>query len=109
MMNLSSLGGWKTFSFGRVTRRPSLVIVLAAAALMLPSSVGSQETAAAGGYGDPLYPYVHEYGQVLVYKIAVDYCPANPMPPLNAAQTLDVIRRIDNLTRGIPKIVYLVR
>jgi hypothetical protein len=75
---------------------------------MLPSSVGSQETATAGGYGDTLYPYVHEYDQVLVYKIAVDYCPANPMPPLNAAQTLDVIRRIDNLTRGIPKIVYLV-
>jgi hypothetical protein len=108
MMNLSSLGGLRSFGFWSVTRRLSLVIVLAAAALMLPGSVGSQETAAAGGYGDTLYPYVHEYDQILVYKIAVDYCPANPMPPLNAAQTLDVIRRIDNLTRGIPKIVYLV-
>lgn len=107
-MNLSSLGCWRTFSQGRVTRRLSLVIVLAAAALVLPSSLGSQEAGAGGGYGDTLYPYVHEYDQVLVYKIAVDYCPANPMPPLNAAQTLDVIRRIDNLTRGIPKIVYLV-
>jgi len=108
MMNLSALDGLKSFGFWSVTGRLSLVIVLAATALMLPSSVGSQETAAAGGYGDSLYPYVHDYDQVLVYKIAVDYCPANPMPPLNAAQTLDVIRRIDNLTRGIPKIVYLV-
>jgi len=85
-----------------------LIIVLAGAAPMLPSAVGAQEAAADGGYGDMLYPYVHEYDQILVYKIAVDYCPANPMPPLNAAQTLDVIRRIDNLTRNIPKIVYLV-
>jgi len=108
MMNLSALDGLRSFGFWSVTGRLSLVIVLAATALMLPSSVGSQETAAAGGYGDSLYPYVHDYDQVLVYKIAVDYCPANPMPPLNAAQTLDVIRRIDNLTRGIPKIVYLV-
>ena len=108
MMNLSALDGLRSHGLRPVTRTLRLVIILAAAALMSPEAVRAQETAAAGGYGDTLYPYVHEYDQVLVYKIAVDYCPANPMPPLNAAQTLDVIRRIDNLTRGIPKIAYLV-
>jgi hypothetical protein len=108
MMDFSALDGLRSHSFRPVTRTLRLVIILAAAALMLPNVVSSQEAAAAGGYGDTLYPYVHEYDQVLVYKIAVDYCPANSMPPLNAAQTLDVIRRIDYLTRGIPKIVYLV-
>lgn len=56
-----------------------------------------------------LYPYVHEYDQMLVYKIGVDYCPAtNPSPKLNAAQVLEVIRKIDNISRGMPKMVYLV-
>ncbi|MEW5900762.1 MAG: endo-alpha-N-acetylgalactosaminidase family protein, partial [Acidobacteriota bacterium] len=56
-----------------------------------------------------LYPYVHEYNQMLVYKIGVDYCPADARTrKLNAAETLEVIRRVDNLTRGIPKTVYLV-
>lgn len=81
----------------------------AVAMLFFPAvTTRAQSPSAAGGYGDTLYPYVHEYDQTLVYKIAVDYCPANPMRPLDAAQTLDVIRRIDNITRGIPKIVYLV-
>jgi hypothetical protein len=56
-----------------------------------------------------LYPYVHEYDQMLVYKIAADYCPADKeTKKLNAAEILQVIRRVDNLTRGIPKLVYLV-
>jgi hypothetical protein len=84
-------------------------IVLAATAAFLRSAAPqSGEARAAGGYGDTLYPYVHEYDQTLVYKISVDYCPENPMKPLDAEQALDVIRRVDNLTRGIPKIVYLV-
>jgi len=107
-MILSAFDGLRSHSLGPVTKMLGLVIFLAAAALVVPKAVWTQETGAAGGYGDMLYPYVHEYDQILVYKIAVDYCPANPMPPLNAAQTLDVIRRVDNLTRGIPKIVYLV-
>ncbi len=78
------------------------------AALLICAVPQAREASAAGGYGDTLYPFVHEYDQTVVYKIAVDYCPANPMPPLDAGQTLDVIRRVDNLTRGIPKIVYLV-
>jgi hypothetical protein len=90
-----------------IVKRPAM---LAAAALLffLPAVGRAQDISAAGGYGDTLYPYVHEYDQTLVYKIAVDYCPSSSMPPLDAARTLDVIRRVDNLTRGIPKIVYLV-
>jgi len=84
-------------------------LLAATAAFLVPAVPRAGEgTRAAGGYGDTLYPYVHEYDQTLVYKIAVDYCPENPQKPLDAGQTLDVIRRVDNLTRGIPKIVYLV-
>jgi hypothetical protein len=78
------------------------------AALLLPAQVPPRQPGAAGGYGDMLYPYVHEYDQTMVYKIGVDYCPANKTTPLDAGRTLDVIRRVDNLSRGIPKIVYLV-
>src|SRR5260370_20142455 len=76
--------------------------------LLLPLSLISQEKVAAGGYGDMLYPYVHEYDQMLTYKIVVDYCPSNPMPARTATEVADIMRRIDNLTRGIPKLVYLV-
>jgi hypothetical protein len=65
------------------------------AAFAAPGGPQNRPRGATGGYGDTLYPYVHEYDQTLVYKIAVDYCPANKMPPLDAAKTLDVIRRID--------------
>jgi len=83
-------------------------LVLGMAALPRPAADTGRPPSAAGGYGDMLYPYVHDYDQTLVYKIGLDYCPAGSTPPLNAAQALDVIRRMDNLTRGIPKIVYLV-
>jgi hypothetical protein len=76
--------------------------------LLLPLSLFCQEKVAAGGYGDMLYPYVHEYDQMLTYKIVVDYCPSNPMPARTATEVADIMRRIDNLTRGIPKLVYLV-
>jgi hypothetical protein len=68
----------------------------------------SRQEGAGGGYGEMLYPYVHEYDQMLTYKIMVDQCPTSELTPLNAAQAIDVIRRVDHLTRGIPKIVYLV-
>jgi hypothetical protein len=74
----------------------------------LPARCQVSQAVAAGGYGDTLYPYVHEYDQKFVYKLTVDYCPTSKMPPLNASQTLDVIRRIDEMTREIPKLVYLV-
>lgn len=76
--------------------------------LLLPLAVISQEKVAAGGYGDMLYPYVHEYDQLLTYKIVVDYCPTSSMPARTATEVADIMRRIDNLTRGIPKLVYLV-
>jgi hypothetical protein len=74
----------------------------------LPALCQVPQAVAAGGYGDTLYPYVHEYDQILAYKCSVDYCPTSKVPPLNAGQALDVIRRVDQMTRGISKIVYLV-
>ena len=49
----------------------------------------------------PERPYIHDYSQTLVMKMDV---PGH----LAFAQTLDVIKRLDNLTCGIPKILYLV-
>lgn len=74
----------------------------------VPALCQVPQAVAAGGYGDTLYPYVHEYDQMLVYKLIVDYCPTSKAPPLNAGQALEVIRRVDQITRGIPKLVYLV-
>ena len=58
----------------------------------------------------PERPFLHDYHQTLVMKIFL----AEKRPSggckvfLTFAQTLDVIRRLDNITCGIPKIVYLV-
>ncbi len=49
----------------------------------------------------PERPYIHDYSQTLVMKMGVRGQSA-------FAQTLDVIKRLDNLTCGIPKILYLV-
>lgn len=68
----------------------------------------AQNEVAKGEYGCMLYPYIHEYDQTFVYKIGVDYCPADSSSELNAMQVLDVIRKIDNISRGMPKMVYLV-
>ena len=76
--------------------------------ITLPYLGVAQNKIAKGGYGDILYPYEHEYDQIFVYKIGVDYCPVEKSSELNAAQVLDVIRKIDNISRGIPKMVYLV-
>jgi hypothetical protein len=76
--------------------------------LLLPLVSKAQEKVAEGGYGDMLYPYVHEYDQLLTYKIVVDYCPTSSMPARTATQVAEIMQRIDNLTRGIPKLVYLV-
>jgi hypothetical protein len=68
----------------------------------------AQQKAAKGGYGDLLYPYVNEYDQTLTYKIGINYSETSDIKKLNAEEALQVIERVDNLTRGIPKIVYLV-
>ena len=74
----------------------------------MPYWGGAQNEIAKGGYGAMLYPYTHEYDQLFVYKIGVDYCPEENAPELNADEVLDVIRKMDNISRGIPKMVYLV-
>lgn len=78
--------------------------------LIFPASMGvsAQNDVSKGGCGDMLYPYMHEYDQLFVYKIGVDYCPAGGSAELNAAGVLEVIRKIDNISRGMPKMVYLV-
>jgi hypothetical protein len=88
--------------------RLAVIFWALAVAQAVPAFCQIPQGVAAGGYGDTLYPYVHEYDQMLVYKIGVDYCPASKVAPLNAGQALDVIRRVDQITRGIPKLVYLV-
>jgi len=76
---------------------------------MLCSSVlYAQGPVARGGYGDLMYPYVHQYDQMLTYKIGVDYCPESETAPLDANQVLEIIKKIDGITRHIPKMVYLV-
>ena len=83
------------------------LILLLAIGLLSPK-LNAQQAAAHGGYGDMLYPYVHDYSQTLVYKIGVDYGKTSETSKLRADEVLQVIERIDHLTRGIPKIVYLV-
>ena len=72
------------------------------------SGLNAQQKVAKGGYGDMLYPFVHDYDQTLTYKISVDYGKTSEIKKLNADEVLQVIERVDNLTRGIPKIVYIV-
>ena len=58
----------------------------------------------------PERPYLHPYHQTLVTKIflAIKQTGNESKVYLTFEQALDVIRRLDNLTLGIPKIVYLV-
>ncbi|MBN1819716.1 MAG: hypothetical protein JW833_03325, partial [Prolixibacteraceae bacterium] len=75
---------------------------------LIPLNLIAQSGSEVGGYGEMLYPYEHEYDQTFVYKIGVDYCPVENTPELNANQVLEIIRKIDNISRGMPKMVYLV-
>ncbi|MBN1185400.1 MAG: hypothetical protein JXB49_24155 [Bacteroidales bacterium] len=85
-----------------------LRILILLTSILLVSALYAQQKAAKGGYGDMLYPYVHDYDQTLTYKIGVDYGKSSEIKKLNAFEVLQVIERIDNLTQGIPKIVYIV-
>ncbi len=53
-------------------------------------------------------PFYHEYHQTLVLKIFTIH-PRDHLgePTCTFAQTLDIIRKTDAITRGIPKILYL--
>jgi hypothetical protein len=59
----------------------------------------------------PEKPWVHDYNKTLVMKMFL--CSRNAegnveKVNLKFADVLEVVRKIDNLTLGIPKIVYLV-
>jgi hypothetical protein len=59
----------------------------------------------------PETPWVHDYSQTLVMKIGLvseDSNGRHRTVRFKFEDALDVIRRLDNLTLGIPKIVYLV-
>ena len=58
----------------------------------------------------PERPYMHAYHQTLVMKIALaDKRPGGGCRVvLTFAEALEVIRRLDHITCGIPKIIYLV-
>lgn len=89
-------------------RTYNILLIIFLTIVSSPSKIYSQQDAAKGGYGDLLYPFVNDYDQTLTYKIGVDYGKTSETAKLNAEQVLQVIQRIDNLTRGIPKIVYIV-
>lgn len=58
-------------------------------------------------YGQlPERPWIHPYHQTLTMKMFM--CDRNGKVYLTLDQALEVMRKIDNLTRGIPKIIYLV-
>ncbi len=83
-------------------------ILIFLSGMLYGSTLHAQQKTAKGGYGDLLYPYVHDYDQTLTYKIGLDYSKTSDLKKLNAEEALQVIERMDHLTRGIPKIVYLV-
>ena len=51
-------------------------------------------------------PFYREYHRTLVLKIW-NLSRENEVPDCTFEETLEVIRKTDNLTRGIPKIIYL--
>jgi hypothetical protein len=75
--------------------------------LLMATCVG---TAAPAPAPTPERPWIHRYDQTLTMKVMV----ALKKPSggtdvlLSPDQTLEVIKRIDSLTLGIPKIIYLV-
>jgi hypothetical protein len=86
-----------------------------ATAGLAPARATSRQSSSARFPGSPgtvkpERPWNFQYHQTLVIKLFL----AQKLPPsgsrtyLTFEQTLDAIRRIDNLTRTIPKIVYLV-
>lgn len=84
------------------------LILLTIAILFFTHMLNAQQKMAKGGYGDMLYPYAVDYDQTLSYKISVDYGKTSEIKKLNAEEVMQIIERIDKLTRGIPKIVYIV-
>ena len=86
----------------------NLLALILMTTIFYASTINAQQKIAKGGYGDMLYPFVHDYDQTLTYKIGLDYGKPSDIKKLDADEVLQVIKRVDNLTRGLPKIVYLV-
>ena len=61
---------------------------------------------AALAYQYPLYPYTVDLSQTMTFKIMFDW--GNGKPVKSVDQVLQYIRKVDNLTRGVPKIAILV-
>ena len=82
-------------------------------ALAVPTQVKADES---GAYYDwtvtrkPERPWIHQYDRTLVYKITLGtkLTGETSLVNLRCDQALDVIRRIDNVTCGAPKITYAV-
>jgi hypothetical protein len=59
----------------------------------------------------PEQPWRHDYSQTLVMKIFLCRQDSNGKVGkvyLTFEQALDVIRKLDNVTLGVPKVIYLV-
>ncbi|MGI2298186.1 S-layer homology domain-containing protein [Paenibacillus sp. GXUN7292] len=54
---------------------------------------------------EPARPYIRDYTQTLTMKL---FLGKNGQVDLNLEEALDAIKKMDNMTRNIPKIVYLV-
>lgn len=95
------------------SQRKSLIL-LAALFLATVGSCRGQEVS--GDYYDwqrtmtPERPWIHDYSQTLVMKLHLCDRDAEgkvAKVSLTFSDALDVIKRLDNITLGIPKIVYL--
>lgn len=109
---------------GRVERFKIECVVVLGIVILAIMGATSKMKEPSGEYYDwektlkPERPYIHKYHQTLVMKIflaekrpPVDEF-GNPQDPckvyLTFEQALEVIKKLDNVTCGIPKIVYLV-
>jgi len=68
------------------------------------------QTAAPAPATTPERPWMHRYDQTLTFKVmlALKKPSGGSNVLLNLDQTLEVIKKIDSLTLGMPKIIYLV-
>lgn len=59
---------------------------------------------------EPERPYMHDYSQSMMMKLFMARPKSDDTPNVNLTMedALEIIKRIDNLTRGVHKIVYLV-
>src|SRR5271154_5319743 len=98
---------------GDIMRRLSLFV---GGALFLLAGFAGVKADVSGAYYDwtvtrqPERPWIHQYDRTMVYKITLGtkLTADKSLVYLRCDQALDVIRRIDNVTCGAPKTVYVV-